>query len=130
MKKVWTNGCFDIIHVGHLKMLEYAKSRGDYLIVGIDTDERVKKLKGEDRPFNNEKDRKIFLESIKYVDEVVLFGSPDELESHIKNLEINLIVVGEEYKGGKVLGSFLAPVDFFPRYGEFSTSKILASGNI
>lgn len=130
MKKVWTNGCFDIIHVGHLKMLEYAKSKGDYLVVGIDTDERVKKMKGEDRPFNNEIDRKIFLESIRYVDEVVLFGSSNELESHINNLGINLIVVGEEYKGGTVLGSFLAPVDFFPRYGEYSTSKILKSGNI
>ena len=69
MRKVWTNGCFDILHIGHLKMLEYAKSKGDYLVVGIDTDARVKQLKGEDRPFNNEDDRKNFLLSIKFVDD-------------------------------------------------------------
>jgi len=130
MRKVWTNGCFDILHIGHLKMLEYAKSRGDYLVVGIDTDGRVKQLKGEDRPFNNEDDRKNFLLSIKFVDEVVLFDSKQSLENHILNLSIDLIVVGEEYRSGFVLGSELAPVDFFPRYGDHSTTKILSSGNI
>ena len=111
-------------------MLKYAKSKGDYLVVGIDTDKRVKQLKGEDRPFNNEEDRRDFLLSIKWVDEVVLFDSKESLESHISNLNIDLIVVGEEYRNGVVLGSELASVDFFPRYGEHSTTKILSSGNI
>ena len=52
-KKIWTNGCFDILHIGHIKMLQYARSLGDNLIVGIDSDRRVKELKGESRPINN-----------------------------------------------------------------------------
>lgn len=111
-------------------MLEYAKSKGDYLVVGIDTDKRVKQLKGKDRPFNNENDRKNFLLAIKWVDEVVLFDSKESLEKHISDLGIELIVVGEEYKKGIVLGAEIAPVDFFPRHGDHSTSKILSSGNI
>lgn len=109
-------------------MLEYAKSRGDFLVVGIDTDQRVKKLKGKDRPFNNQEDRKNFLLSIKWVDEVVFFDSKESLENLITNIGIDLIVVGEEYKNGIILGSELAPVEFFPRYGDYSTSKILSSG--
>ncbi len=130
MKKVWTNGCFDILHIGHLKMLEYAKGKGDYLVVGIDSDLRVKELKGNDRPYNNENDRKAFLESIKFVDEVVIFGSKEEFEEMIIRHEIDTIVVGEEYKHGTVLGSSLAHVDFFPRYKNHSTSKILSGKNI
>ncbi len=130
MKKVWTNGCFDILHIGHLKMLEYAKGKGDYLVVGIDSDLRVKDLKGDDRPYNNENDRKAFLESIKFVDEVVIFGSKEEFEEMIITHEIDTIVVGEEYKHGTVLGSSLSHVDFFPRYKIHSTSKILSGKNI
>jgi D-beta-D-heptose 7-phosphate kinase/D-beta-D-heptose 1-phosphate adenosyltransferase len=130
MKKVWTNGCFDILHIGHLKMLEYAKGKGDYLVVGIDSDLRVKELKGKNRPYNNENDRKAFLESIKFVDEVVIFGSKEEFEEMIITHQIDTIVVGEEYKHGTVLGSSLAHVDFFPRYENHSTSKILSSKNI
>ena len=127
MKKIWTNGCFDILHIGHIKMLEAAKSRGDYLVVGIDSDKRVKDLKGSDRPFNNEIDRKDFLMSIEYVDEVVVFNSSEDLEDLIKLKEISEIVVGEEYKDREVIGSIHAPVFFFPRIGNHSTTKILES---
>lgn len=130
MKKVWTNGCFDILHIGHLRMLEYARSLGDYLVVGIDSDKRVKELKGQDRPFNNEIDRKEFLESIRFVDEVVIFNNQQELESMVSEFNINTIVVGQEYEHGTVLGSNLADVEFFPRFGNYSTSKILNSVNI
>ena len=75
MKKIWTNGCFDVLHRGHLEMFKYAKSLGDYLIVGIDQDERVRASKGISRPVNNENDRKFILESIKYIDEVVMFST-------------------------------------------------------
>jgi len=83
MRKIWTNGCFDILHIGHIKMLEAAKSRGDYLVVGIDSDSRVKELKGKDRPFNNQENRKAFLESIRFVDEVVVFESAQHLEDTV-----------------------------------------------
>ncbi len=130
MKKIWTNGCFDVLHIGHLKMLAFAKELGDYLVVGIDSDERVAKLKGPNRPINNEKDRKEFLEAISFVDEVVIFSSKEELENLVQTLNIDTIVVGEEYKNGIVLGSDFASVNFFPRFGNHSTSKILAAVNI
>ena len=67
MKVIWTNGCFDILHRGHIELFKFCKSQGDYLVVGIDTDKRVKQNKGPDRPFNKEEDRSFFLESIKYM---------------------------------------------------------------
>ena len=75
MIKVWTNGCFDILHRGHIEMFRYAKSLGDELVVGIDKDEKVKLYKGKDRPINNLQDRMYMLQSIKYIDKVVYFNS-------------------------------------------------------
>lgn len=126
MRKIWTNGCFDILHIGHIKMLEAAKSRGDYLVVGIDSDSRVKELKGKDRPFNNQENRKAFLESIRFVDEVVVFESAQHLEDMVLSMGISEIVVGEEYKDREVVGSIHTPVFFFPRIGDHATSKILS----
>ena len=81
---IWVNGTFDVMHVGHIKLLEYAKSLGDYLVVGIDRDERVKEKKGESRPINPCELRMVFLKSISYVDKVVSFGSDDDLINWIK----------------------------------------------
>jgi len=130
LNTVWTNGCFDVLHVGHIEMLRFAKTKGSYLIVGIDSDSRVKSLKGNDRPFNNQQDRKNFLEAIKYVDEVVIFNSEKELEDTVMNMNVDAIVVGEEYKGRNVVGSIHADVIFFPRVGNHSTSRILKSVDI
>ena len=79
--RVFVNGTFDIIHSGHLNLLSYAKSLGDVLYVGIDSDERVKQLKGSDRPINSEKDRKFLLENLKSVDQVNIFSSDEELSN-------------------------------------------------
>lgn len=111
-------------------MLEDAKSRGDYLVVGIDSDSRVRELKGPNRPYNNQNDRKEFLESIKFVDEVVIFTSAKDLEDTVLSMGISEIVVGEEYKEREVVGSIHAPVFFFPRIGDYSTTKILDSKDI
>lgn len=70
---IWTNGCFDILHIGHIRLFKYAKSLGNWLIVGIDSDERVKQLKGKDRPINNQDNRREFLLGVRYVDEVFIF---------------------------------------------------------
>ena len=64
MKKIFVNGCFDIVHRGHIELFKYAKTLGNFLIVAIDSDERVKNMKGDKRPINNQQDRKFFLESI------------------------------------------------------------------
>ena len=75
MKTVWTNGCFDILHRGHIEMFKFAKSLGDQLIVGLDTDEKVKEAKGDDRPFNTLVDREFVVSSIRYVDKTFSFNS-------------------------------------------------------
>lgn len=123
--KVWVNGTFDVLHVGHLSLLEFASTFGS-LRVGIDTDKRVKELKGYDRPFNNQEDRKKMLESIKFVDEVVLFDSREELINCVKEYQPDYMVVGNDYKGEVVFGSEHAKeLIFFDKIPNYSTTKIL-----
>ena len=123
--KVWVNGTFDVLHVGHIKLLEFASQFGS-LRVGIDTDKRVKELKGADRPFNNQEDRKKMLESIKFVDEVVLFDSREELIKSVKEYSPDIMVVGDDYKGGTVYGSEHAKkLVYFEKLPNYSSTKIL-----
>ena len=95
-KIVFTNGCFDIIHVGHVRYLTKAKSFGDVLIVGLNTDESVKKLKGESRPINNQNDRAEVLLGLKAVDYVILFGERTA-ENLIAELQPDIYVKGGDY---------------------------------
>ena len=126
MTKVIVNGTFDIIHRGHLELLDYAKSCGGHLLVVIDTDSRVKQLKGYDRPVTNQYDRKFHLEMLKPVDEVRLFNSKEELLSIIEDYKPDIMVKGSDYKGRSVIGETLVPeVIYFERIGEYSTSKII-----
>ncbi len=123
--KVWCNGCFDVLHRGHIELLKYAKSRGDYLIVGIDCDERVSINKGKNRPVNNQEDRKILLESIQYVDEVVVFCSDLELVERIKESEASFMVLGNDYDLEKVIRPQNLPVHFFQKIEGYSTTQTL-----
>ena len=124
-KKVWVNGTFDVLHIGHLKLLEFASTYGE-LRVGIDTDKRVKELKGNDRPFNNTEDRKYFLESLKFVKEVVTFDSRQELIDLVKEYEPDYMVIGDDYKDQPVYGSEHAKsLIFFEKIPAYSTTKIL-----
>jgi rfaE bifunctional protein nucleotidyltransferase chain/domain len=123
---VWVNGCFDILHIGHIELLKYAKSQGDFLTIGIDTDERVKESKGSCRPFNNIDDRKKFLEAIRYVDKVVTYGADEELERHLIDNEIDIMVIGSDWRGKTVVGEKLVKkLVFFDRIGTHSTTRIL-----
>ena len=127
MHIIWSNGCYDILHRGHLELLKYARSLGDKLVVGIDSDKKVRKSKGEGRPVNNQDDRKFFLESLIYVDEVVIFNTAEELEGRIESMRPKFIVIGSDYKDRKVVGGEHARsgVKFFERIGEYSTTNIL-----
>jgi D-beta-D-heptose 7-phosphate kinase/D-beta-D-heptose 1-phosphate adenosyltransferase len=124
-KIIWTNGCFDIIHPGHIELFKYAKSSGDLLFVGIDSDRRVRELKGESRPINTQEDRKSVIEAIRYVDEVFVFDTIQEMESLLINLDIQTIVIGDEYKGKAVTGENLCVIDFFTKIPGKSTTNII-----
>jgi rfaE bifunctional protein nucleotidyltransferase chain/domain len=123
---VWVNGCFDIIHAGHIELLKYARSVGDRLVVGLDTDERVQESKGSMRPINTLQHRKSVIEAIRYVDEVVAFGSDDALRNAILWSQADIIVVGEEYRG-RVIGSELVKkIKYFNRLYNLSTTSIVS----
>lgn len=124
MIKVFTNGCFDILHRGHVECLRYAKEQGDYLIVGLNSDESVKKLKGSTRPVNKESDRKYILESLKYVDEVIIFNEDTPYELLLK-VKPDIIVKGGDYTSETVIGNDLAKVKIFNYIDNYSTSNII-----
>jgi D-glycero-beta-D-manno-heptose 1-phosphate adenylyltransferase len=122
------NGCFDILHPGHIKMFEHARSLGTKLIVAIDSDEKVKQMKGDSRPINNQDDRKFILEAIRHIDEVIIFNSKDELQELVKTIKPAIMMVGSDYKGKEVVGSdYAKEVRFFDRVRDYSTSNIIES---
>jgi len=125
-KTIWVNGCFDVIHAGHIDMIKYAKSLGQILVVGLDTDERVQSNKGLSRPINTLALRIKVMESIRFVDHVVYFGSDDELMAQIRASYADTIVVGEEYKGRVIGDDIVDNVVFYPRKYGLSTTSILS----
>jgi D-beta-D-heptose 7-phosphate kinase/D-beta-D-heptose 1-phosphate adenosyltransferase len=119
--KIVVNGTFDVIHPGHLALLNYAKSLGDFLIVAIDSDSRVRELKGPQRPINPQHERKQLLENLKAVDQVVIFNSSSELVDIIQQCAI--MVKGSDYRGKSVIGEAHCQVVYFDRINEYSSTK-------
>lgn len=103
-KIVFTNGCFDILHRGHIAYLNEAKKLGDILVIGLNSDASVKRLKGTDRPINHEQDRKFVLENLKAVDAVEIFSDDTPLEL-IKAISPNVLVKGGDWKIEQIVGS-------------------------
>ena len=121
---VFTNGCFDIVHRGHIDMLKASKKMGDWLVVGLNTDSSIKRIKGNDRPINNQNDRKIMLESLDFVDEVILFDE-DTPEQLIKNIKPDIITKGGDYTIETVVGHELAKVVIIPTVENYSTTNTI-----
>jgi D-beta-D-heptose 7-phosphate kinase/D-beta-D-heptose 1-phosphate adenosyltransferase len=121
MKKVVVNGTFDVIHPGHLALLNYARSLGDFLIVAIDADARVTELKGPQRPINPQHERKLLLENLRSVDQVVIFNSSEELIDIVKKCAI--MVKGSDYRGKSIIGETNCQVIYFDRINEYSSTK-------
>ena len=126
--RIWVNGCFDVLHRGHFELFKYAKSLGNELVVGIDTDFKVSQDKGADRPYNNLQDRMFALQSIKYIDKVISFNSRKELESLISLYSPDILLVGSDWRGGDIVGKqFAREVCFFERISQYSTTNILSN---
>lgn len=125
--KVMVNGTFDIIHRGHLMMLQHAKSLGDHLLVAIDTDRRVKELKGENRPINNQDDRRYMLESLKCVDTVYFFDSKDQLIDIMKEYQPDIYVKGSDWKRDRpsTAEQYCKQVIYYDRVDDYSTTNII-----
>jgi rfaE bifunctional protein nucleotidyltransferase chain/domain len=126
---VFTNGCFDILHAGHVQYLREAKALGDILIVGLNSDASVKRLKGDSRPINSEQDRAFVLSALEMVDYVVIFDqdTPHELISLIMP---DFLVKGGDWKTDKIVGADIVlasggVVKSLPFRDGYSTTKIL-----
>jgi|TARA_A200000159_G_C7318011_1_gene337538 rfaE bifunctional protein nucleotidyltransferase chain/domain len=126
---VLTNGVFDILHKGHIELLKFSKMQGTKLIVAIDSDRRVKELKGNDRPINNQEDRRRILETNRYVDEVVIFDSVEELQGFYDTLSPDVIVKGSEWTADEVRERDNIPenvqIKVYPLVGDYSTTNTM-----
>jgi D-beta-D-heptose 7-phosphate kinase/D-beta-D-heptose 1-phosphate adenosyltransferase len=124
MKRVFVNGTFDIIHAGHIYLLNFAKEQGNHLLVAIDTDRRVKEKKGNSRPINNEFERKLLLLNLKSVDDVKFFDSDEELIEILLTYKPNIIVKGSDHKENSRLSKqYCDEVIFYDRIDQYSTTK-------
>ena len=123
-KKIFVNGTFDIVHRGHIELLNYARSLGDYLLVAIDSDKRVRELKGSSRPVNSHQDRKLLLENLKSVDSVMIFDSAQGLEHIIKVYEPDIMVKGSDYADKPIIGAeYCKEIKFYQLVDGYSTTK-------
>jgi len=121
---VFTNGCFDILHVGHIQYLEQSRALGDKLIVGLNSDDSVRRLKGPNRPVNSQADRKRMLQALRCVDEVVIFDE-DTPYKLIKSLRPDIITKGGDYAESEVVGNDLARVIIIPSKVGYSTTGVI-----
>jgi D-beta-D-heptose 7-phosphate kinase/D-beta-D-heptose 1-phosphate adenosyltransferase len=126
---VWINGCFDVLHYGHFKLIQYGVSFGGKLVIGIDSDERVKQLKGDDRPFHTQQQREYNLKQIRGVGDVIVFHTEDELKNTLKKLKPTIFVIGSDYINKPIIGGeFAEEIKFFDRINNLSTSNIMKHG--
>jgi rfaE bifunctional protein nucleotidyltransferase chain/domain len=126
---IFTNGCFDILHRGHIECLRLSKSLGDILVVGLNSDRSVRSIKGEERPINNQDDRKALLCELRCVDCVIVFDE-DTPEKLIEAVRPDILVKGEDWKGKTIAGanfvkSYGGKVMFLPYVDAHSTTEII-----
>ena len=125
MKKVWVNRTFDVLHIGHIRLINFAKSFG-IVRIGLDTDNRVSEKKGIGRPFNTLENRMEFISAINGVHSVVSFGTDEELRNCIREWGPDVFVIGNDYIDKPIVGGGLAKeIKFFEKVDGISTSKIL-----
>jgi len=125
MIKIIVNGSFDIVHLGHIRLLQYAKSfPSAYVYVLIDTDRRIKELKGTDRPINTEYERATLLSELKLVDRVDIFDTDEELVNLIRNYDPDIMIKGSDYRNKPIIGAeFCKQIKFYDRLEQYSTTN-------
>ena len=124
--KIIVNGTFDILHRGHIELLEHAKSLGEFLLVCIDSDKRVKELKGANRPINNQTDRAFMLQGLKCVDAVWTFNSEEELENMCEMYQPDVMIKGKDYEGKRIVGAkHCKEIKFVELVDGYSTTNII-----
>lgn len=121
---VFTNGCFDVLHRGHVELLRFCRTLGDRVIVGLNSDSSTRAIKGPTRPLNGQEDRKAMLEELRSVDEVIVFHE-DTPYRLIQNLSPDIIVKGSDYAEDQVVGRHLAEVVIFDIINGYSTTKTI-----
>ena len=129
-RRVIVNGTFDILHRGHIEMLNFARSQGTYLLVAIDSDKQVRELKGASRPVNKQEDRKFALDNLKCVDAVWIFDTQAELEHICKLYRPDLMIKGSDYIGKTITGAqYCGNIKYYNLVPNYSTSKIIENIN-
>jgi D-beta-D-heptose 7-phosphate kinase/D-beta-D-heptose 1-phosphate adenosyltransferase len=126
MEKIFVNGSFDIIHSGHLDLLNTAKNLGNHLMVAIDSDRRISEKKGPARPFNDQHNRYMLMINLRAVDEVKIFDSEQELIDIIKEYKPDIMIVGSDWQGKPIIGQeYAKEVRFFKRVNDESTTRTI-----
>jgi len=121
----FTCSCFDLLHAGHILMLEDAKEQCDYLIVGLQTDPTIDRPKEKNKPIQSLEERRIQLEAVKYIDEIIIYDSEDDLYELLKKINPDIRILGSDYKNKKFTGDNLdIKIYYHERNHNYSSSRL------
>ena len=131
-KRVWLNGTFDVLHLGHIKLFQHAKVLypTSIVCVGVDTDDRVRQMKGPNRPINPLAFRVEFLKSIRFIDSIRSFATDDELREEIALFNPDVMCIGDDYRHHTIIGEELIPhIEYVGRFDGLSTTSLIECQN-
>ena len=131
-KRIWLNGTFDVLHLGHIKLFQHAKTLypTSIVCVGVDTDKRIRQLKGPNRPLNPLNFRVEFLKAIRFIDQVVTFSTDSDLRNKIASFNPDVMLIGDDYRNRTIVGEELIPrIIYVERFDGLSTTSLIECQN-